>query len=851
MAYEDSGEGAITMKHLKSEKTASRKKLSAVSALILSIMLIVSLPLRSLAVADTVYPSGTYTVYIYVNGAHWHGVTYTFAWASKPSFSDSYNKPNTIYISGGDQWMGLMSSPCVTSKTAADGASYDKYIYFNTSIALAGLEGYHYYAYASSQTQVRNSIASASNTGISFAFNTSAVGLKTSENVKYENCYMVVYYASNTGFIRYNPNGGGGVMNDQSFAYGTGGTMAPNTYYRDGYEFAGWNTSPDGSGTSVGNCGAIPGSWALYDGQWTTVYAQWKKVNGITYNSNGGKLADNHGADIVVDADGTIRKNGVALTTQITDRFSISKADDPSSVNLTRPGYHLNKGAEWTDSSAGSGREYDQAATYFKSDFAAETRLYANWKPNKYTVRFHPNADNTTGMMPDQEFLYDTDAKAQSNSFINPGFKLVGWDKDPEAEPGGKLDIRGDKGSVHNLTAENNGTVDLYAVWRPISEAETDINAGKILKSGGKTDAFTFRIEPVEGWRHENELTTESGQRIDAADMPMPEETPEGQRYKDVTVTGIAGNVNVLRSQSFGLISFEEPGWYMYKVSEVIPENPDSKISYDKSSYYVVVYVEYKDDEGYKVQVRNTTAWHNTEGSGRNRPDLSDISEITDNGGKAASANEENVFGKTESGTNSVLVRFWNEEFDDPDEIPGSLRIMKNVTGSLGDLTKQFEFNAKLGNLSPNTTYSVVNDGANLDSGFEGTSFRTDASGNAVLRFRMKDDDNFSIKDLSDGASVDVTEYKSDHRPSFVISDQSGEIRREERRKESELSTGTVSLKEGKEYTILFENNRELAENTGFLYSGAEPLAVVFITGALLILISIFIGIKRRRIDNE
>lgn len=69
--------------------------------------------------------------------------------------------------------------------------------------------------------------------------------------------------------INFNENGGSGYMQPQTFSYGIAQLLSQNSYTRNGYYFYGWNTSPDGTGTSY------------YDRQTVsifsniTLYAQW------------------------------------------------------------------------------------------------------------------------------------------------------------------------------------------------------------------------------------------------------------------------------------------------------------------------------------------------------------------------------------------------------------------------------------------------------------------------------------------------------------------------------------------------------------------------------------------------
>lgn len=72
--------------------------------------------------------------------------------------------------------------------------------------------------------------------------------------------------------IVFDANGGEGSMSALSW-YGEEGIDLPAcTFMRERYTFAGWNTMPDGSGTSYADCAAIPGSSS---DSTLSLYAQW------------------------------------------------------------------------------------------------------------------------------------------------------------------------------------------------------------------------------------------------------------------------------------------------------------------------------------------------------------------------------------------------------------------------------------------------------------------------------------------------------------------------------------------------------------------------------------------------
>ena len=65
------------------------------------------------------------------------------------------------------------------------------------------------------------------------------------------------------------PNGGEGLMYPQYVRKGRDDTLLANAYTREGYQFTGWNTEPDGTGTAFADEGAISFEEDV------TLYAQW------------------------------------------------------------------------------------------------------------------------------------------------------------------------------------------------------------------------------------------------------------------------------------------------------------------------------------------------------------------------------------------------------------------------------------------------------------------------------------------------------------------------------------------------------------------------------------------------
>lgn len=110
----------------------------------------------------------------------------------------------------------------------------------------------------------------------------------TGANVQITNfsiTYSTVSSESSAFSVRYNANGGTGEVTDSSeYLAGASATvLAGDALSKENYEFAGWNTEADGTGTAYN-----PGDSLVVEGD-TTLYAQWNRTHYVvTYNPNGG-----------------------------------------------------------------------------------------------------------------------------------------------------------------------------------------------------------------------------------------------------------------------------------------------------------------------------------------------------------------------------------------------------------------------------------------------------------------------------------------------------------------------------------------------------------------------------------
>lgn len=306
---------------------------------------------------------------------------------------------------------------------------------------------------------------------------------------------MVAQWSANEAHIRYNPNppagkttGGQGTPNWDGHT-GDTPTIGQNGWTIDGYTFAGWATSPDGSGARY-----APGARWTANGT-LTLYAQWTPGQAsLTYDGNGatgGKTDPQTGkTDEKINVrDNGFTRDGYTFVTWNTQADCKGNAVKPNSEwtlrgsstlyacwagNAQTLTYHGN-GATGGNTAAQSGKTGDELTTnangftrdgytFVRWDTAkdgsgtaygegkngvsqyvmkpAGNNLYAIWKANPATIQYRNDWPNTTGSTPDTTGNTGDTVTISQNSFDRPGYTFTGWSTskrgDPSLQPGDK-----------------------------------------------------------------------------------------------------------------------------------------------------------------------------------------------------------------------------------------------------------------------------------------------------------------------------------------------------------------------------------------------------------------------------
>ena len=224
-------------------------------------------------------------------------------------------------------------------------------------------------------------------------------------------------FAANTHNVSWVTDGNAltGTYTNGTVNYGTT-IVAPNTPTKNAtaqytYTFNGWSPTP---------AATVPDNDVTYTATWTETPVNYT----LTWEFDGGATAT---------AEGDYTHGTVAYNT------NIAAPADP-----TKTGYTFN------------GWDSEPAATMP----AANTTYTAQWNANAYTVSFNKNG-GTGDDMTAQEFTYDVAQNLTANAYTAPENKhFMGWATTAEGDV-----AYADGAEVSNLTATQNGEVELFAKW--------------------------------------------------------------------------------------------------------------------------------------------------------------------------------------------------------------------------------------------------------------------------------------------------------------------------------------------------------------------------------------------------
>ncbi len=358
-----------------------------------------------------------------------------------------------------------------------------------------------------------------------------------------ESITLYAQWLANAYVVYYEPNGGDGNTSHSTFTYDSQGTLNTNGYTRTGYQFIGWNTKPDGSGESYVDEATVNNLVEQGNGS-ITLYAQWEKnTYTIQFNSNkptsaSGSVSgtmDNmictydNSTKLTPNAysitgwtfkgwattpNGTVTYNNNASIMNLTNEKSanvilyavwevneysvVLNGNKPATASGTLVGSMSNLNCTYDKTYTLSANKYTLVGWTFKgwsttpngsviyadgtsiknlsSVDGATITLYAVWSANTYTVIY--SANGATGSTTSSKHIYDTAAQLTTNGFNKTGYTFIGWNT---ASDGSGMSYA-NSATVKNLTASNNASITLYAMWQINSYSISfETNGGSVV----------------------------------------------------------------------------------------------------------------------------------------------------------------------------------------------------------------------------------------------------------------------------------------------------------------------------------------------------------------------------------
>lgn len=241
--------------------------------------------------------------------------------------------------------------------------------------------------------------------------------------------------------VTYNGNGNtaGSVPVDTiSYEQGQVVTVLDNTgvLERTGYLFAGWNTQPDGNGTTYTQAQTFTMGSAN-----VTLYAKWtaNPTYTVTYDGNG-----NTGG--TTPSDSTNYEQGQPVTVL------------GNTGNLVRTGYTF---TGWNTQADGQGSDYAATGAATFTMGTANVTLYATWSANPtYTVTYDGNG-NTGGTAPVDSASYEwgqtVTVLGNTGNLTKTGYAFAGWNT--QADGNGTTYTQAQTFTIDSTN------VTLYAKW--------------------------------------------------------------------------------------------------------------------------------------------------------------------------------------------------------------------------------------------------------------------------------------------------------------------------------------------------------------------------------------------------
>lgn len=259
--------------------------------------------------------------------------------------------------------------------------------------------------------------------------------------------FVKASWDANEYTVHYNSNGGAGSISSTKMEYDSSKSLSKNIFSRTGYEVEEGKEWVDGSGNIYGSSQRVKNLTSVNGGS-ITMYSNW--VPSVYRISLDGQGATTSGTTEYYEK----YDNGNYSSRDCSN--ALSSITVPSRTGYTFGGYFTEMNGKGTCYVDSSGNILSKSNT-----FTCDTKLYAYWIVNKYTIVYNPNGG--TGTMNDTTVEYDTYFALRYNTFYQTGFDFKGWSTTPDGEV-----VYEDKAYLINLSSKNGDVINLYAVWDSI-----------------------------------------------------------------------------------------------------------------------------------------------------------------------------------------------------------------------------------------------------------------------------------------------------------------------------------------------------------------------------------------------
>ena len=234
--------------------------------------------------------------------------------------------------------------------------------------------------------------------------------------------------ANTYSFVFYGGKAGNDAPYIQTMTSGKSGKLLANRYSLVGYQFKGWATEADGSGSRYSNMQRISGI-DVENGTVIALYAQWEANRySIAYVLNGG-----------VNAPG----NPTSYTVE--DELQLA---DPTRAGYTFVGWY-------------SDRKLTKPVSDIGAMKGSKITLYAKWMANTFTFVFYGGEAGNDAPY-SQTMTSGKNEKLLTNRYSLEGYQFTGWTTEPDGTGSRYSNMQ----LISGVDVENGAVIELYAQWR-------------------------------------------------------------------------------------------------------------------------------------------------------------------------------------------------------------------------------------------------------------------------------------------------------------------------------------------------------------------------------------------------